>query len=69
MSSAARDLFGKGIREKEKDMSAVLENTLQDSINTELKRKISDTVALNWEAPDGLKFAKDDFLSEIFVFA
>jgi len=69
VSSAARDLFGKGIREKEKDMSAVLENTLQDSINTELKRKISDTVALNWEAPDGLKFAKDDFLSEIFVFA
>lgn len=50
-------------------MSASLETTWADLMDTELKKKVFVNVPVNWEPPNGLKFAKDDFLSEIFDFA
>jgi U3 small nucleolar RNA-associated protein 19 len=71
VSYAAKELYENGIREEgtEKDISAVLEKTYSDFMDAELKKKIHVNVALNWEAPEGLKFAKNDFTSEVFEFS
>ena len=69
MSIAAKELFNKGIKDTDKDVSAVLEKTMEDYMTSEVKRNISEKVPLNWEEPVGLKFAKDDLLSEIFDFS
>ena len=69
MSTIARELFEKGVREMEKDMSSSLETTSDDLMNGELKKKVFVNVPINFEAPDGFKLPKDDFLSQICEFA
>jgi len=69
VSIAAKELINKGIKDTDKDVSAVLEKTMEDYMTSEVKRNISEKVPLNWEEPVGLKFAKDDLLSEIFDFS
>jgi len=66
VSSEANMLIEKGIREDEKDIADALENKAADMMEAELKKKVFVNVALNWEEPVGLKFKKDDFLSEVF---
>jgi len=66
VSTAAKELIEKGVREQELDISAVLETTWIDLFEKETKKKVFPNVPINWEQPDGLKFAKDDLLSQIF---
>jgi len=67
----AKDLYVKGVNSKgtEKDISGDLDKTYSYSFKGESRRQITPEVALNWEAPIGLKFANNDFTSKIFEFA
>jgi len=69
VSTVAKDLFEKGVREQEMDVSASLETTAEDLFETELKKKVFVNVPINFKAPDGFKFPSEDYLSEIFEFA
>jgi len=69
VSTAAKDLIEKGVKERELDISALLETDWSDLMDTETKKKIFPNVPINWEQPNGLKMAKGDILSEIFAFA
>jgi len=66
VSSTARDLLEKGVKESEKDLSATLEINYSDLMDIELKKKVFVNVPLTWESPLGLKHAKDDLFSELF---
>jgi len=66
VSSVAKDLIEKGVRETELDVSALLETTWQEMLEIETKKKIFANVPINWEAPDGVKMHKDDLWSEVF---
>ena len=68
MSSAAKDLLERGVREEERKLPDVLETNWSDLMEIEFKKKIFVNVPVNFEAPDGLKMAKNDMLSEIFEF-
>ena len=46
MSSVARDLVEKGVRESEKDMSSSLETGYADLMEAELKKKVSLSIYL-----------------------
>eukprot|EP00092_Neocalanus_flemingeri_P008296 GFUD01008943.1.p1 GENE.GFUD01008943.1~~GFUD01008943.1.p1 ORF type:complete len:538 (-),score=176.06 GFUD01008943.1:19-1632(-) len=69
VSTAAKDLIEKGVRENELDVSALLETTWQEMFEKETKKKVFANVPTNWEAPDGLKMSKDDIWSQIFEIA
>jgi len=69
VSTAAKELIEKGLREKELDVSALLETTWQEMFEKETKKKIFANVPINWEAPEGVKMAKDDMWSQIFEIA
>merc|ERR1712106_450447 len=64
-----KELIEKGLREKELDVSALLETTWQEMFEKETKKKIFANVPINWEAPEGVKMAKDDMWSQIFEIA
>ena len=68
MGSAAKDLLERGVREEERKLPDVLETNWSDLMEIEFKKKIFVNVPVNFEAPDGLKMAKNDMLSEIFEF-
>jgi len=69
VSSVAKDLVEKGLREKELDVSAVLETSWQEMFERETKKKVFTNVPINWEQPSGLKMAKDDVWSQLFEVA
>jgi len=69
VSAAAKELIEKGLREKELDVSALLETTWQEMFEKETKKKVFANVPLNWEEPIGIKMAKDDIWSQIFEIA
>merc|ERR1712098_609026 len=69
VSTAAKELIEKGVREKELDVSALLETTWQEMFEKEMKKKVFTNVPLNWEEPVGVKMAKDDIWSQLFVIA
>jgi len=69
VSTAAKELVEKGLRENELDVSALLETTWQEMFEKETKKKVFANVPINWEAPDGAKMAKDDIWSQIFEVA
>jgi hypothetical protein len=69
VSAAAKDLLEKGVREQEKDVSAVLETNWTDLLELELKKKVFVNVPLNHEQPDGLRLPINELLSELFVIA
>merc|ERR1711963_1060367 len=65
VSSVAKDLIEKGLREMELDFSSHLETTYQEMFEKETKKKIFTNVSVNWELPDGIKLAQDDIFSQI----
>ena len=65
VSSVAKDLIEKGLREMELDFSSHLETTYQELFEKETKKKIFTNVPVNWELPDGFKMPKDDIFSQI----
>ena len=65
VSSVAKDLIEKGLREMELDFSSHLETTYQELFEKETKKKIFTNVPVNWELPDGFKIPKDDIFSQI----
>merc|ERR1712112_267088 len=67
VSSVAKDLIEKGLREMELDFSSHLETTYQEMFEKETKKKIFTYVPVNWELPDGLKLAQDDIFSQIIA--
>jgi len=69
VSSVAKDLVDKGVKETEKDLSDLLETTHADIMDTELKKKVFVNVPINWEPPNGLQAKSNDFLSEIVLMA
>jgi len=69
VSTAAKELIEKGVRENELDVSALLETTWQEMFEKETKKKVFANVPINWEAPEGIKMAKDDIWSQIFDLA
>jgi len=69
VSTAAKELIEKGLREKELDVSALLETTWQEMYEKETKKKVFANVPVNWEAPIGVKMSKDDVWSQIFEIA
>jgi len=68
VSSAAKELMEKGLREQELDISSMLEVDWVEAMEAEAKKKVFPNVPINWEEPDGLKPRKESFL-EIFSFA
>ena len=68
VSSVAKDLVEKGLREMELDFASYLETDYQELFEKETKKKIFTNVPVNWELPDGLKIAKDDVISQIIAF-
>jgi len=69
VSSVAKDLVDKGLKESEKDLSESLETTTSDLLDVELKKKVFVNVPLNWEPPNGLRLASNDFLSTLVAIA
>ncbi len=70
VSSAAKDLLEKGVRDQgEKDVSACLETTWSDLLQLELKKKVFVNVPLNFEHAHGLKLPQNELLSELFAIA
>jgi len=67
VSSVAKDLIEKGLREMELDFSSHLETTYQEMFEKETKKKIFTNVPVNWELPDGIKLAQDDIFSQIIA--
>ena len=67
VSSAAKDLLEKGVREQDKDVSACLETTWPDLLELELKKKVFVNVPLNFEPPNGLRLPVNELLAELFV--
>merc|ERR1719410_3319595 len=65
VSSVAKDLVEKGLREMELDFSSYLETNYQELFEKETKKKIFANVPVNWEMPIGLKMPKDDIFSQI----
>ena len=68
VSSAAKELMEKGLREQELDISSMLEVDWVEAMEAEAKKKVFPNVPINWEEPDGLIPRKESFL-EIFSFA
>jgi len=68
VSSVARDLVEKGVRESEKDMSSSLETGYADLMEAELKKKVFVNVPVTWESPTGLR-VKGDLFSQLFDIA
>ena len=69
VSSAAKDLLEKGVREQEKDVSACLETSWSDLLQLELKKKVFVNVPLNFAHAHGLKLPQNELLSELFAIA
>lgn len=69
VSTAAKDLIEKGLRQQELDVSSMLEMDWSDVMEIETKKKVFPNVPTNWEKPDGLKMIKDDIVWQIFAFA
>ena len=69
VSTAAKDLIEKGLREQELDVSALLEQDWPEVMEAEAKKKVFPNVPITWEEPKGLWSSKDNILSEIFAFA
>ncbi len=69
MSSAAKNLLEKGVRDQgEKDVSACLETSWSDLLQLELKKKVFVYVPLNFAAhAHGLKLPQNELLSELFA--
>lgn len=65
VSSVAKDLIEKGLREMELDFASHLENSYEEMFEKETKKKIFTNVPVNWEMPDGLKMKNDDIFSQI----
>ena len=65
VSSVAKDLIEKGLREMELDFASHLENSYEEMFEKETKKKIFTNVPVNWDSPDGLKMTSDDIFSQI----
>ena len=65
VSSVAKDLIEKGLREMELDFASHLENSYEEMFEKETKKKIFTNVPVNWDSPDGLKMKTDDIFSQI----
>ena len=60
MSTTAKELVEKGLRQNELDVSALLEITWQEMFEKETKKTVFANVPIYWEAPDGVMMDKDD---------